>query len=103
MAKEALERILSTESEAKNVLNTARDEAKKLITQAKDAVLKQREDEIQRCKKETASKEAALRKEVQAELDLILDTAKIDCKRLTEQAEERALGAKDFLKERIMN
>ncbi|MDO5695907.1 MAG: hypothetical protein Q4P30_04015 [Eubacteriales bacterium] len=103
MAKEALKRILDTETEAKNLTKAARDEAKQIIAKATEDVALNRTSEMDRCKRESAQLTEEMKRAVQAELDQILAEADDACKKLAEPAADKVSSAKKFLKERIVS
>lgn len=102
MAKEAFARILEAENNAKELIANAKEEAKRILKSVKETIDNDRQQRLSEIKQQDVLKSEDMRKEIQKEIDAILQASTIECEKISDIDKEKKEKAKNFLRERII-
>lgn len=102
MAKDALLKIIEAEEQADNLVKKANDDAKNMIILAENISKTKLEEAISSAKKECDRLKEQAQEDIKPELDSIFKASEEKCKKIVDIPKEKFDNAKKILIERIV-
>lgn len=103
MAKESLDRILEAEAQGRELVRKAKEDSKKKVQAALENGEIRLSEGIKVATEEQNIKDEVMKKELEPEIEHILDTAREKGDKLIKNSEAYLPQAVKFLKERVFN